>query len=114
MSPHQNIHKQTRTSPDGKTRHQLDHIFTDKIWLSSIRDLRDFKGSDCGAEHYLVAANVRERLLVSKQAAQKFDVERFNFRKLNEVQVSKNYHTEISNKLAAMEYLSDSKIINTA
>jgi hypothetical protein len=32
-----------------------------------------------------VFATVRERLEVSKQAAQKFDMERFNLRKLNEL-----------------------------
>jgi len=32
---------------------------------------------------------IRERLEVSKQAAQKFDVERFNLRKLSELEVRK-------------------------
>jgi hypothetical protein len=35
-----------------------------------------------------VVAEVRERLAVSKQAAQKFDVGRFYLRKLNELEVS--------------------------
>jgi hypothetical protein len=34
-----------------------------------------------------VVANVTERLAVKKQAAQKFDRERLNLRKLNEVEV---------------------------
>jgi hypothetical protein len=33
-----------------------------------------------------VVANVRERLAVSKQGAQKFDGKRFNLRKLNELE----------------------------
>jgi hypothetical protein len=37
----------------------------------------------CNTGHYLVVSKVRERLVVSKQTAQKFDVERFNMRKLN-------------------------------
>jgi len=37
----------------------------------------------------VVVAKVRERLAVSKQAAQKFDGERFNLRKLNEQEVRK-------------------------
>jgi hypothetical protein len=34
-----------------------------------------------------VVAEVKERLVVSKQAAWNFDVERFNLRKLNELEV---------------------------
>jgi len=36
-----------------------------------------------------VIPKVRETLAVSKQAAQKFDVERFNLRKLNDLEVRK-------------------------
>ena len=57
---------------------------------------------------------VRERLAVNKQAAQKFDWERFNLGKLNELQVMKRYLTEISKRFAALKNLSDSKDINRA
>jgi hypothetical protein len=40
-------------------------------------------------EHYLVVAKVVERLAVSKEAARKFNVKRFNLRKLNELDVRK-------------------------
>jgi hypothetical protein len=36
-----------------------------------------------------VVAEVRERLALSKQETQKFEVERFNLRKLNELYVRK-------------------------
>jgi len=52
-----------------------------------------------------VVAKVRERLAVSKQAAQKFDAERFNLKKLNELEVRKEYQIEISKKFAALENL---------
>jgi hypothetical protein len=39
--------------------------------------------------HNLVIAEVRERFAVHKQAAQKFDTERFTFRKLIELEVRK-------------------------
>jgi hypothetical protein len=40
--------------------------------------------ADCDTDHYLVVANVRERLAVSKQAAQKTAMERYNLKNLNE------------------------------
>jgi len=48
---------------------------------------------------------VREKPIVSKQAAQMVDVERFNLRKLNELEVRKQYHIMISNRFATLENL---------
>ena len=42
-----------------------------------------------------MVAKVRERLAVSKQAAQRFDVERFNLTKLSELEVRKQYQIKI-------------------
>ena len=53
-------------------------------------------------------------MAVSKQAAQKFGGERFNLRKLKELEVRKQYQIEISNRFAALESLSDDKDINRA
>jgi hypothetical protein len=41
-------------------------------------------------------------LAVSKQAAKNFDVERFHLRKLSEVEVMKEYESEISNRVPAL------------
>jgi len=49
----------------------------------------------CDSEHYLEFAKVRERLAVCKQEAQKFEVERFNFRKLSDLKVWKQYQIKI-------------------
>ena len=55
---------------------------------------------------------VRERLAVNKPAAQKFDVERLNLRKLNKLEVRKQYQIKISNRFAALENISDSEDIH--
>jgi hypothetical protein len=114
MFPHRNIHKYTWTSPDEKTHNHADHILIDRRWHSSILDVRSFRGADCDTDHYLVVAKVRERLVVIKKAAQKFDAERFNLKKLSELEVRKQYQIKISNRFAALENLNVSEDINRA
>jgi len=79
-----------------------------------IVDILSFRRADCDTDHYLVVAKDRERLTVSKQAAQNFDVKRFNLSKVNELEVRKEYQIKISNRFAALGNLSDSDDINRA
>jgi hypothetical protein len=74
-----NIHKYTWTSPYGKTHNQIDHILIGR-WQSSVLDYEVVGKLTGDTDHYLVVAKVREKLVVSTLAAQKFGVERFNLR----------------------------------
>ena len=109
---HRNIHKQSSTSPDGKTHNQIDHELIDRRWPSGVLDVRSFRGADCDTDHYLVIAKVRERLALGKQAAQRFHRQRFNFRKLNEPEVRKQYQIEFTNRFATLENLNDDEDVN--
>ena len=53
-------------------------------------------------------------MTVSKQTAQKFDMERFNLKKLSELDVRKKYQIKIANRITDLENLSDSQHINRA
>ena len=55
---------------------------------------------------------MRERLTVNKKAAQKFEGERFNLRKLNELEVKKKYQIELTNRFAALENLDVDEDVN--
>jgi len=115
MFLHRYIHKYKWTSLDGKTHNQIGHILIDSRRLHScILDVRGFRGADCDTGHYLVVSKVREKLAVSKHATQTLDGERFNVRKLNELEIRKEYQTEITKRFAVLEKLNDIEDVNRA
>jgi hypothetical protein len=61
--------------------------------------------ADSDTDHYLVVAKVRERLQESKQTMHRVHMERFNLKKLNEIEGKEQYRFEISNMFAAFENL---------
>jgi hypothetical protein len=56
-----------------------------------------------------VVAKVRERLAVNKQRSQRFNMERFNLKKLNDVEGKEQYCVGVSNRFAALKDL-DTKV----
>jgi hypothetical protein len=57
---------------------------------------------------------LRERISISKRARQNFDLESFDVKNLNDVEVTEKYHVEISNRFAALESLDESFENNNA
>jgi hypothetical protein len=114
MAPHRNIHKYIWTSPDGKTHNEIDHILVDRRRHSNVLDVRSFMAADCDSDHCLVVAKVRGRLAVNKQRSQRFDMERFSLKKLNDVEDKEQFRVEVSNGFAAFEDLDTEVDINSA
>jgi hypothetical protein len=61
-----------------------------------------------------VVAKVRERLAVNKQRSQRFHMDRFNLKKLNNVEGKEQVRVEVSNRFAALEDLETEVGINNA
>jgi hypothetical protein len=114
MFPNRNINKYTWTSPEGKTHNQIDHILVDRRRHSNILHDRSHRAVDCDTEHYLVVAKVRERLAVNKQRSHRLRMDRFNLKKLNEVEGKEEYRVEVSNRFSALEDLDQEMKINSA
>jgi hypothetical protein len=76
--------------------------------------MSDLSREQTDTDNYLLVANVRERLAVSKRTTQKCDMERFNLNKLDDVEGKEQYRFEISNRYAAFEHLDDDVDIKRA
>jgi hypothetical protein len=70
--------------------------------------------ADYDSDYYLVVVKVRERLAVNKQRSQRFDIERLNLKKLNDVEDKEQFRVEVSNMFAALEDLDTEVEINSA
>jgi hypothetical protein len=53
-------------------------------------------------------AKLSERISVSKRARQKFDLERFDLKKLDDIGIREKYEVEISNRFVVLESLGES------
>jgi hypothetical protein len=93
---------------------QIDHFLVERRRHSSVLDVRSFGAADCDTDHYLVVAEVRERLAVNKRRSQRFLMERFNLKKLNKIEGKEQYHVEVSNRFAALQDLDTEVKINSA
>jgi hypothetical protein len=79
-----------------------------------VLDVGSFRAADCDSDCYLVVAKLRERLAVNKKRPERFDMERFNLKKLNEVGGKEQFRVEYSNRFAALEDLDTELEINSS
>ena len=49
----------TRTSPDGQHRNQIDYILCNQRWRSSIQSTKTRLGADCGSDHELIHCQIQ-------------------------------------------------------
>jgi hypothetical protein len=61
-----------------------------------------------------VVAKVRKRLAVDKQRSRRFDMKRFNLKKLNDVEGKEQFRVEVSHRFAALKDMDTEVEINSA
>ena len=62
--PHNDIHKETRYSADGRTVNQTDHVLISKRFRSAITDIRALRRPNIGSDHNLLKTNFKVKLRV--------------------------------------------------
>jgi hypothetical protein len=72
---------------------------------SKVLAVQTFRAADCDSDYYLVMVNVRETLAVNKERSHTFHMERFNLKKLKDVEDKVQFHVEVSSRFAALEDL---------
>ena len=91
----------TWTSPDGKTKNQIDYILVQKRWRSSLFNAKTYPGADCGSDHELLVATIEMKMRKTRKAAAPV---RFDLTKIPE-----EYGIEVKNKFDALISLAEEK-----
>ncbi|XP_042885955.1 craniofacial development protein 2-like [Penaeus japonicus] len=102
MFEHHPRHLYTWTSPDMKTRNQIDYIILNqKNGKSCVKNVKTRPGADCNSDHQLLAAEIKLQL---KKLTQPPQLIRFNYNTLDN-----NYSVKISNSFEALLQCEDEK-----
>ena len=91
----------TWTSPDGRTKNQIDYILVPKRWRTSVRCVKTLPGADCGSDHELLIVNIKVKLKVLKHNK---PVIRYNLQEITD-----GYRTDIKNRFEALMTVAEEK-----
>ena len=102
---HNDIHKQTWTSPDGATKNQIDHILIQRKHRSALQDTRSYRGADCDSDHNLVIGRVKAKLSTKKTPQNR--TKRYYVDRLKIEDVQEEYQMEIRNRFDVLNLIED-------
>ena len=106
LFPHKEIHKKTWTSPDGKTRNQIDHIMINRKWRSSLYDVKVRRGADVGSDHFLVMGKLKLKLCKDRvDKSEDKDGKKWNvdINKLKRKEVREEFNSKIKSKFQLLK-----------
>ena len=95
---HLDIHKATLITPDRSTFNQIDHIVIDGRHISSVVDVRTFRGPNIDSDHNLVADKFRLRICAST-SARSSALHKLDIRKLRSQRTAEAFTAQHSDKL---------------
>ena len=90
---HQDIHKLTWKSPDGKKGNQIDHVARNNKWRRSLKDVHTCRGADAVSDHYWVVSGLK--LCLRKAPTKKHRSWKYNILRLKQYEVLKTFVVEI-------------------
>ena len=94
MFKHHPHHLYTWTSPDSRTRNQIDYIIMNQKWRASVKNVKTRPSADCNSDHQLLVAKFQLRLRNIEQPPQLI---RFNCQTLHN-----NYIINVCNSFEAL------------
>ncbi|KAL9979214.1 hypothetical protein ACROYT_G016844 [Oculina patagonica] len=102
MFPYKDIHKFTWTSPDKRTRNEIDHIAVNGIPKRSVQDVRAFRGANVGRDHNFVVGNIRLKLsgVVRKQG--ETTARKYELSKLKVPEIKQRFVLELKNRFSCL------------
>ena len=87
----------TWTSPDGQHQNQIDYIFCNQRWRSSIQSAKTRPGAACGSDHELLIAKFRLKLKKVGKTSRSFRYD------LN--QIPYDYTVEVRNRFKGLDLI---------
>ena len=95
------IHKYTGTSPDGRTRNQIDHIAVNGKFRSSIINARVYRGADISSDHNLVICDMKLKLRKVIKTANR--TKKYDTLKLQSNEVRNSFVLTLRNRFSCLQ-----------
>ena len=94
----------TWTSPDKKTKNQIDYVICQQRWKSSICRVTTRPGADCASDHNLLVAEIKVKLKSIQQPKRKIKFDLSN--------ITPEYNVEIKNRFEVLSNLEEDNLEN--